>query len=120
MSTKRLPDRISYGAKYGPAMSLTDQAEADAYFEACVEHMQRMLAAEGKPADRAEAERVERTNLGYWAGYYDDETRARVERLFRCAHPVFGAIAENGPPTPEQAFRAGVGAAEDNGKGRKR
>jgi hypothetical protein len=30
------------------------------------------------------------------------------------------AIAENGPPTPEQAFRAGVGAAEDNGKGRKR
>lgn len=51
---------------------------------------------------REEAEQIERSNLGYYAGYHLDETRERVERLFRCAHPVFGSIAENGPATLEQ------------------
>lgn len=32
----------------------------------------------------------------------------RVERLFRCAHPFFGPIAVNGPPTTEQALLSGV------------
>ncbi len=54
---------------------------------------------------REEAEEIERANLGYWAGYYRPETRERVERLFRCAHPFFGSIAEKGPPTPEQPTR---------------
>ncbi len=33
--------------------------------------------------------------------------RARVEQLFRCAHPFFGPIAVNGPPTPETALSIG-------------
>lgn len=57
---------------YDPAMKITDQAEADRYFE----------------------------------------TRARVERLFRCAHPIFGAIAEVGPPPAEEAFRKGLELGE--------
>jgi len=93
---------ITWEEKYDPAMAITDQAEADAYFEACVQH----TMAVGK--SRAEAESLERGNLGYWAGYYDAETRERVERLFRCAHPVFGAIAERGVPTAEAAFAAGM------------
>ena len=55
-----------------------------------------------------EAEGLARGNLGYWAGYFDHATRERVERLFRCEHPVFGSVAEKGPPTPEEAFRLGV------------
>lgn len=98
-----LPTKISIGEKYGPAMTITDQAEADAYFAACVEHA---MHAFGK--EREEAEKVERVNLGYYAGYYDNETRARVERLYRCAHPVFGAIAEKGAPHPDFALLAGV------------
>ena len=98
--------RITMRKKYGPAMDITDQAEADAYFEQCVQHMMSF----GK--DRAEAERIERTNLGYYAGYYGNGTRERVERLFRCAHPVFGKIAESGPPTPEEAFAAGAAMAK--------
>jgi hypothetical protein len=101
VTAEPLPRVIIYGDKYGPAMRITDQAEADAYFEQCVAHA--MLF--GKT--RWEAERVERANLGYYAGYYDDETRARVERLYRTAHPVFGAIA-NGAPSAEEAFRLGV------------
>lgn len=86
------PEKITIGDKYGPAMQITDQAEADAYFEKCVRHMMRY-----RPCARDEAERIERMNLGYFAGYYDSETRERVERLFRCSHPVFGSIAERGP-----------------------
>ena len=79
------PEHISIGDKYTPAMTIVDQAEADDYFERCVEHHVRAF---GVP--RAEAEIIERSNLGYWAGYYDHATRERVERLFNCAHWIFG------------------------------
>jgi hypothetical protein len=91
---------ITIGEKYGPAMEMTTQEEADAYFEKCVQHTMSF----GRT--REEAESVERANVGYYAGYYSDETRRRVERLFNCAHPVFGK-AEGGAPTAEQAFEAG-------------
>jgi hypothetical protein len=100
--SEELPDKITIGDKYGAAMKITEQAEADEYYERCVRHTMRF----GRT--REEAENVEKQNLGYYAGYYDSETRERVERLFRCAHPVFGSIAQNGPPTSEQAFAAGV------------
>lgn len=96
---------ITIGEKYGPAMAITDQAAADAYFEECVQHTMVFVK------DRAEAEKIERGNLGYFARYCSDETRARVERLFLCSHPIFGAIAVNGAPTAEQALRAGREAA---------
>lgn len=89
----------NYGETLGPAMKITDPAEARQYFDELVEyHMRRWNKT------RAESEATERANLGYFAGYYDSETRERVERLFNCAHPVFGKIAYNGTPTPEQAF----------------
>jgi hypothetical protein len=97
-----IPHTVTYGAKYGPAMEITDQAHADAYFEECVAHTM------GHGKTRAEAEEIERLNLGYYAGYYSNETRERIERLFRCAHPIFGSIAEKGAPTPEQALQADI------------
>lgn len=100
----KLPDTVTYGQKYDPAMKITTQEEADEYFEILVEHTMRIR--EGG-CTREEAESIERANLGYIAGYYDDEVRERVERLFNCAHPVFGKISENGRPTAEQAFQAG-------------
>jgi len=97
------------GEKYGPAMEIRDQAEADTYFEFLVQHNIHWSKKEfGTAHTRAEAERIERSNLGYYAGYYDHSVRERVERLFRCAHPVFGSIAEKGPPTAEQALEAGL------------
>jgi hypothetical protein len=97
-----MKEEITIGEKYGPAMEITDQAAADAYFEECVRHTMSF----GKSRD--EAEQTERSNLGYYAGYYSHETRERVERLFRCAHPLLGSIREKGIPTPEQCFTAGV------------
>lgn len=91
------------GDIYGPAMKITNQEEADRYFEKLV---LRCQAESDK--DRSECEKIQRQNLGYYAGYYSHETRARVEQLFKCAHPIFGSIAENGPPSPRQALAMGI------------
>lgn len=97
-----IPPRVCIGKRYGPAMTIQSQAEADEFFEGLVSYAMRAYGV-----SREEAEEVERTNLGYYAGYYDAETRGRVERLFKCEHPFFGAIAERGQPTPEEAFEMG-------------
>jgi len=96
-----LPKIITNGEKYKPAMEITEQAKADDYFEALVRHCM------GFGISREEAEDIERSNLGYFAGYYNAETRERIERLFKCAHPIFGAIAEKGQPTTEEALKMG-------------
>ena len=105
MRNKRLPKKITTGDKYKPAMKIVTREEADAYFERLVQHTMSF------DNTREEAEEIERQNLGYWAGYYDNKTRLRVEDLFRCKHPVFGQASE-GVPTPEEAFEAGVQMAE--------
>lgn len=100
-SSMKFIDNISIGDKYSPAMRCTEQEDADSYFEACVEHSMRFGYT------REQAEQIERSNLGYYAGYYDFETRLRVERLFKCVHPIFGSAAINGQPSAEQALMAG-------------
>jgi hypothetical protein len=97
---------VTIGELYDPAMKITGQAEADAYFERLVEHNMR-FDEDGEPKTRERAEAIERSNLGYYAGYCGGDTRARVERLFRCAHPIFGSIAERGRPSSEEAFEIG-------------
>ena len=95
---------ITIGEKYDPAMKIMDRVEADRYFEECVQHTMSF----GKC--REEAESIERQNLGYYAGYYDHQTRLRVEKFFQCSHPIFGSAMEN-IPTASQAFEAGIRAA---------
>jgi hypothetical protein len=102
MNDMEIPENITIGNKYDPAMKITDQAEADKYFEFCVQHA--MITEPNRELAIAK----ERKNLAYYAGYYDDETRERVERLFHCEHPFFGSIAEKGPPSPAEAFRMGL------------
>jgi hypothetical protein len=103
----KFPKEVTIGDKYRPAMEIIDQDEADKYFEDLVEHTMSFGEV------RQEAERIERINLGYFAGYYDSETRARVEKLFNCAHPVFGSIEKNRPPKPIEAIEAGVKLAQE-------
>lgn len=99
----RFPDQITIGDKYRPAMEIEDAEQARAYFEACVEHCMRF----GKT--REEAERIERINLGYFAGYYSSDVGQRVLRLYGAAHPIFGTSR----PSAEEALEAGkaLGAA---------
>ncbi len=100
-----LNEEITIGDKYGPAMEITDEDEAKIYFEACVEHMME------RGNTREEAIKIEKSNIGYYAGYYDNKTAARVYQLFKCSHPVFGG-ADNWP-TPEKAFEMGKELASE-------
>jgi hypothetical protein len=88
---------------YEPAMEILQQDEADVYFAHLVTMRMR-----GGCFSRQEAEHIERTNLGYFAGYYGYAVRRRVEKLFACEHPFFGSIERNGPPTADEAFAAGM------------
>ena len=104
-----LPDGslITIGEKYRPAMEITDPFIAGVYFERCVRHCMSF------GVEREKAEQTERANLGYYAGYYSSETRARVEQIFMCAHPIFGALSENRPQNIQQAIDAGMLAARE-------
>lgn len=100
--------RKTIAQSYGPAMEIETQEEADRYFEELVDyHVAHVLGR-----SRADAAAIEKSNLGYYAGYCSHETRERVERLFKCSHPIFGSIAKNGAPTPESAFAAGMKAGK--------
>lgn len=86
---------------YGPAMSIGSREDARLYLARLIRHGQR------QGMTRKEAAVYHRAGLGYHAGYYGNETRARVERLFRCAHPYFGAIAVHGPPDLTTVWQIG-------------
>lgn len=96
-------DVLTYGEALNPAMEITDQADADQYFEAMVIHHMKHQ----KVPLRSKAVETCRCNLAYYAGYYNNETRERVERLFVAAHPVFGKIAD-GVPTTDYCLKAGI------------
>ena len=99
-----MKDNVTYGEKYKPAMEITDQGEADTYFDRCVEHNMRTA-----DRDRAKAEEIERHNLGYFSGYYGTEVQRRVERLYKTQHPLFGKVDGGSGWTPEEEARKTMG-----------
>lgn len=50
-----------------------------------------------------------RQNMGYFSGYYGNEKRLEILRVFETAHPIFGTSAV----TPEEAFALGLKLAEE-------
>lgn len=96
---------LTYSECLYAAMKITDQEDADQYLKDYVSFIQKYLDKEPRD-DEMTAEAIAKVNLGYYAGYYDYETRLRVENLFKCSHPVFGK-ASNGQPTAEEAFEMG-------------
>ena len=104
---------LTYGEALSPAMSITDQKDADQYFEDYVKYTQKYL--DEKPdEDGKTAEEIVRINLGYYAGYCSDDTRKRIEKLFNCSHPIFGKIEEAGSPTAKEAYEAGIRKAKES------
>ena len=100
---------LTYGECLRPAMEITDKTEAKQYLADYVAFIQKTLDKEPRD-DNMTAEQIAKANLGYFAGYYDDETRKRVESLFCCSHPIFGNIAKTGPISPKEAFEKGLKA----------
>lgn len=104
-------DVLTYGECLDPAMEIEDPEEAEQYLKDYATYIQKCIDKEPR-GDDMDGFAVAKINLGYWAGYYDDNTRKRVEKLFKCSHPFFGSIEDNGPPTAEEAFKMGVKAGK--------
>lgn len=92
---------LTYGDCLSLAMHITDQADADQYKAEYIKYQSQFSN------DKYTPEQVVNINLGYYAGYYSNEVRERVERLFKCSHPVFGSVQSNGIPTGKEAFECG-------------
>jgi hypothetical protein len=69
--------------RYQRAMAARTQEEADRIFNDLVESI---LRANPK-LSRADAEMLERSNIGYWSVYYDKETAKRVQELYNVPSP---------------------------------
>lgn len=52
-----------------------------------------------------EAEIIAKSNLGYYAGYYDEETCNIIYETYQCEHPIFGKEPFN--VSPGVAFKKG-------------
>ena len=77
---------ITIEQKYGKAVEITNEEEARAYFEECVQHTMSFERS------REEAEKIERENIGYYAGYYSYDAIARVGKIYNTSHPIFGQM----------------------------
>ena len=99
-------DVLTYEECLGPAMKITNKKDAEQYLADYIKFIEKIQELE-PDVEQDSAESIAKSNLGYYAGYYSNEVRERVEKLFCCAHPVFGSIKENGIPTPQEAFDMG-------------
>lgn len=106
---------LTFGEILDPAMKITDKFDAQQYLASYASWLQGEWDKRGETA-KEPAVVIAKANLGYWAGYYSNEVRDRVERLFECEHPVFGSIEKNGVPTAKEAFELGVKMGEASRK----
>jgi hypothetical protein len=100
---------MTFEEAYFPAMTIETQEEADRYLEKLVF---AIMVSRPELTDD-EARELARSNLGYSAAYFDHATRLRVERLFRCEHPILGKAGVS-PLPPEECFRIGMEWAKEH------
>ena len=101
---------LTSGDLYRPAVGIKTKEEAEDYLRKLVQ-----WSVEHHGKDPSEAERIQKSNLGYYAGYFDRETMTRVHELFSCAHPIFGKASDSGEITADDAYRTGLQAAKRKG-----
>ena len=78
-------ESLTYTEALAPAMTITEQADADQYLAAYIAYTEKFSPFEGGKT----AEDVAKINLGYYAGYYGSDVQERVNRLFLTKHPIF-------------------------------
>ena len=67
-----------------------------------LEYFRMIKDAEPTMSDAAINARIS-DNLGYYAGYFDVETRKKVREVYGAVHPIFGDRYED--LTPEEVMR---------------
>ena len=93
----------TYGQMMNEALAINNQDEADKWFAEEVKAMQ-----EANPEwDSEKCVSVVRSNLGYMAGYYNDNVAQHVHKFFNANHPIFGGSDYHKTMSPTKAFNKG-------------
>lgn len=98
-------EKSTWGSFLSSAMEVGSPDAADEKFELLVSYVMKNSTLE-----RVQAEARTREALGYYAGYYSEEVRERVERLYHCTHPILGPVSKKW--TPDEIFKKGMEMGE--------
>ena len=108
MTEIQLPDftkaDLSFRDLLQPAIAIArarDSKAAEAWLRGYTEHL--VTHWNRSPE---QAEKIAKTNIGYFAGYYGSEEQQAVYEVFGAVHPIFGTPVAD-PPTVEEAIEAG-------------
>ena len=95
----------TFGELFDYALNLAknDKQEAQNFFK---EYVQYILNDNDKVNTIEEAERIAKSNFGYYAGYYDQEVCDIIYETYQCSHPIFGDKPFG--VSPEEAFKKGL------------
>lgn len=91
------------GEVFDEAVHCAKTGKASDFFKAYVEHI---FNVNDKVNTYAEAEEIAKSNLGYFAGYYDKETIDIIYKTYQCSHPILGDKPYD--VSPQEAFKKGV------------
>lgn len=86
--------------EYALLLAKRDKTEADQFYNSYVSFVMNE-----NNSSREDAEKICKSNLGYFAGYYDKDTCDVIYNTYKCCHPIFG-----GNPfsvSPKEAFETG-------------
>ena len=71
-----------------------------------IEYAKHIIETNEKVTNYEEALNIARSNLGYFAGYYDRKTYDRINNAYGAVHPVFKTNPFD--IAPEEAYRIGL------------
>ena len=79
----------TFGEVFNKALELAkeNKNEAQEFFK---QYIQFILEDNDKVNTIEEAERIAKSNFGYFAGYYTQEVCDIIYETYQCSHPIFG------------------------------
>lgn len=99
---------MTYREQFEVAINCKNRAEADAFM---AKEVRRYWDTWQIAAEKAHDTILQ--NLGYMAGYYDDDTAQKIHDLFGAKHPIFGAPGYHKNIPAEAALKIGMKAGEE-------
>lgn len=100
----------TFGELFDYALNLAknDKQEAQNFFKAYVKYI---LEDNDKVNTIEEAERIAKSNFGYFAGYYNQEVCDIIYETYQCSHPIFGDKPFS--VSAEDAYKKGLEVGHD-------
>ena len=95
----------TFGEIFNKAFELAkeNKNEAQEFFK---QYIQFILEDNNKVNTIEEAERIAKSNFGYFAGYYTQVVCDIIYETYQCSHPIFGDKPFD--ISPEEAYRKGL------------